>query len=497
MKKVILLTLLTMSLSINLLACASGTDETIDRDIFTRNDWHQPISGVLTTNTAYNYDSSIYNCNWKFRHGAYDIEASAGTSVYSVDNGEVLHIVRNNSVTLNTSRIYIKHNSDDGDFIAHYGHVSAKASLNIGDKVEKGEEIGQIVVFGTPTHIHFGISDTGTDNRIYDATFGSIKGDIVNPIDYLDENENLLSRAEALGLILDKFNITTLNAGFNNSIFGTNIVKPTDVENSSFYDYIVTGYNKGIVKGSSSLFRPTDTITFAEFLIMLERTIPIPLDNPTYKTYNFVTTKWYYKYAKAAYNAKIIDNIYYDFDSGIQKNIANALLTRAYNYYMGVNSGISIYANWSTKYTDIDLYLYSPYNGNSKDIKHNDNYVISNMTELKNSGGIIYWNNHSSTWGGNLDYDSWGGSGNQPWSGDAEERITVDSQMVRRPGKYSIILCYYSGWENSSKPSSASVEWWGINGGKNINKGGGVNFKSTISVGECNYVGYLNTPLIN
>jgi len=304
-----------------------------------------------------------------------------------------------------------------------------------------------------------------------------------------------ISRADALKSILDKFDISSTNAGFNSKIFGNDITVPSDVSRSTKnYDYIVTAYNRGITNGNNGKFRPSDSINLAEFLIMLIRTIPIPTDNPKYDYYDYHHNDWYYKYAKAAYNARLIENKDYSFNGTITSSRANEILSKALTYFKGRNSGISIYAKWSRKYADIDLYLYSKYNGN-KDIKVKDrvnkDLRITNMQELKTSGGIVYWNKHSSDWGANLDYDSWGGN-SQPWTGIGEERITVDSKMVRRPGTYSIILCYYSGWENSSKPNSASVEWWGINRGEIINTGG-VNFNSTIAVGECMYVGTLNT----
>lgn len=494
-----LITMIVLLFSVNAYsACDSGSRYNLDRTVFSSNGWHQPIAGTLTTSSTYDYDSDIYTCNFKFRHGAYDIVADEGDTVYAIDNGEVLHIVSSNHATLNTSRIYIKHHSSSGDFIALYGHVGANADIQVGSKVEKGEEIGEIKVFGSPTHIHFGISNTGNDSRIYDATFGSIKGDLINPINYLDNNENLLSRAEALEKIMDKFGIVTLNSGFNTYRFGKKIVAPDDVENSSLYSYIVTAYNKGIASGSSGKFRPTENVTMAEFIIMIDRAIPIPLNNSSYKFYSYNQSDWFYKYVNAAYNANIISNIYYSFGDGINKGISEQILNKSYEYYRGKNSGISIYANWSSLYSDIDLYLYSTYDGSSEEIKYNDARIITNMDELRKSSGIVYWDKYSTTWGANLDYDSWGGNGGQPWAGYGEERITVDTLMVRRPGKYSIILCYFNNWNSGNEsnkpinPSEATVEWWGINGGKNINVGG-VNFETTLKRGECNYSGTLNT----
>ena len=63
--------------------------------------------------------------------------------------------------------------------------------------------------------------------------------------------------------------------------------------------------------------------------------------------------------------------------------------------------------------------------------------------------------------------------------------------MVRRPGRYDIIFCYYD-WNNNQSPTKATIEWWGINTGKNLNEGG-KNFKTAINKGECVYAGTLNT----
>jgi len=171
--------------------------------------------------------------------------------------------------------------------------------------------------------------------------------------------------------------------------------------------------------------------------------------------------------------------------------MANKILDRAYEYFMGPNSGISIYGHWTQKYVDFDVYLYSPYDSDGTEVKYDGNYVITNMSAIRDSGGVVYWHKPSSSWGANLDYDSWGGNGNQPWPGFGEERITVDSQMVRRPGVYKIIFCYYN-WNNNNSPQRATIEWWGINRGKNINVGG-KNFKTDIDIGTCVYAGTLNT----
>jgi len=322
--------------------------------------------------------------------------------------------------------------------------------------------------------------------------FSDMKTFNTNQIFYLTTNN--ITRAEAIKYILDKFNISSKNAGFNTYRFGEYINIPNDVNhNSTNYDYIVTAYNRGIVSGSNGVFEPNREITLAEFLVMIIRAIPIPINNPNYKSYDYHYGDWYYKYLKVAYNAGLIDDLEYSFDSGINQETANNILNKAYNYFMGKNSGISIYGHWTKKYVDFDVYLYSQYDGDGTSIDYdkNNGYVINNIDELRQSGGIVYWNLHSSNWGANLDYDSWGGNGEQPWAGFGEERITVDSQMVRRPGKYNIIFCYYN-WNNYNSPNQATIEWWGINAGQNINVGG-KNFKTNVNKGECVYAGTLNT----
>ena len=305
---------------------------------------------------------------------------------------------------------------------------------------------------------------------------------------------NGITRAEALKLIFDKFKIAPVNTGFNGSIFGEPILPPQDVDpNTPYYSYIVTAYNRGVIKGDVNSFYPNKEVTLAAFIKMLVKTIPIPTDNPNYEDYySNAIGKWYYPYVKAAYNAGILENKDYEFEKPIDKNLAKKLLDKAYDYFLGKKSGISIYIRWTTKYVDMDLYLFSSYDDNTgTEIEYNNNYTVSNMNELKKSNGIVYWYHHSTNWGANLDYDSWGGNNNQPWGGFGEERITVDSQMVKRPGKYSMIVCYYN-WMSPQNPASASVDLWAIQGGQLINTGGN-KFHFTIKKGKCKYVATLNT----
>jgi len=301
-----------------------------------------------------------------------------------------------------------------------------------------------------------------------------------------------IDRAEALKLILDKFEISTKNAGFNHSRFGEPITLPSDVTSSTNnYDAIVVGYNRGITSGENGKFYPNRKISLQEFITMIVRTIPIPLDNPNYSSFSYAdSNNAFYKYLKAAYNAKILENKSYNFDESINESTANSLLNKAFEYFRGTNSGISIYLKWNTQYVDLDMYAYSPADSSNIEIEQDSNGYITNMRELNSYNNLLYYGKHSTNWGANLDYDSWGGNGGQPWARFGEERATVDSLMVKRPGKYSFIICYYN-WGESENPSSASYEMIGYQGAKNITRGGSIN--GTIKKGMCKVGGTLTT----
>jgi hypothetical protein len=523
MKKILLLVL---CLGIETLSAVSTSDYDRNNNEVDFGDYgySNPIDGFVGSYLAQPFNSSHYF--YEKSHLGADFMTSAGTNVYSICDGSVIETQdmtyqidtrhRNNYNAYYNSRIIIQCNQNNQNFLVIYGHVD-NATVTVGANISQGDFIAEIASAYNSNlvrdedndHLHFGINVNDNINYGNGWGFG-----VVSPVTTLEEIHNhgfrdpfnyisthsansneYLTRSKAIKLILDKFNISSKNAGFNTSRFGEYINIPDDVnQNTTNYDYIVTAYNRGIVSGSNSMFEPNREVTLAEFLIMVIRTIPIPMNNPNYESYNYHSGDWYYKYLKVAYNAGLIDNKEYDFDNGITEETANDILNKAYNYFLGKNSGISIYGHWTQKYVDFDVYLYSKYNGDGTSIDYDkdDGYTINNMYELRNSGGIVYWNLHSSNWGANLDYDSWGGNGSQPWAGFGEERITVDSQMVRRPGTYDIIFCYYNGWDNYNSPNQATIEWWGINAGQNINVGG-KNFKTNVNKGECVYAGTLNT----
>jgi hypothetical protein len=168
---------------------AIATPYTIGDSGFIDNGWAKPLNRTLTTNTNYDYDSSTYYSNFGFHHGAVDIVASYGESVYAIDDGEIVKLYRDgNSSRENVSVLYVKHKTSTGkEFLAIYGHSYTIAGLFVGSTVKKGQKIGTIKRFGSPDHIHFGI---GLDVNCHTQRFGGIKCSIVDPINFLKTNRN-------------------------------------------------------------------------------------------------------------------------------------------------------------------------------------------------------------------------------------------------------------------------------------------------------------------
>jgi hypothetical protein len=177
-RKLFFLILLTISLF-------SGRYE-INEAIFTNNGWAKPLNRELITSTNYDYDSLTYYNYHKLRHGGVDIIANLNENVYSISDGEIVGIYRRNSTNYNLSVVYIKHKTSDGkEFIAIYGHTYANNNLHLGDRVSKGSNIGIIKRYGSPDHLHFGIS---TNLNYHYGSFGSIVDGIVNPLEFLSNN---------------------------------------------------------------------------------------------------------------------------------------------------------------------------------------------------------------------------------------------------------------------------------------------------------------------
>ena len=201
MKKIMIL----LIFSINLFA----GQYTISDSIFNNNGWAKPFNRTLKTSTYYDYESSTYFNNFKFWHGAVDIVASLNEKVYSIASGKVIKIYRKTTLLKNMSVLYIKYKTEKNkEFLVIYGHVYAKNSLKEGAIVEKGEYIGNIKRYGSPDHIHFGIT---TDLNYHGSRFGSsTNSGIVNPLTFLEENKNeMLPIIDGIGSVINPINKTS------------------------------------------------------------------------------------------------------------------------------------------------------------------------------------------------------------------------------------------------------------------------------------------------
>jgi surface antigen len=452
-----------------------------------------------------NSDGSVNISEYNFHNFiGYGTRSNVQASHYIHVGGNNLNIydfwIRQGTIYTNSkfdAQFKLKNNSDEAMEVSaialalHDSNHEHKKDL----KVDYGVHIGAGQSYSTgfseittqsEAGIYYVIAKYEKDDGTW-IELGSQKIDIK-----ASNNTNEITRAKSINLILDKFNISTENAGFNSSRFGQQIQLPSDVtQSTSNYDAIVVGYNRGVTNGENGKFYPTRKVSLQEFITMIVRTIPIPLDNPNYSSYSYAdSSSNFYKYLKAAHNAKILENKSYNFEDGIDESTASSLLNKAFEYFRGDESGISIYLQWSKQYVDLDMYAYSPADSSNIEIEKDSNGYITNMSELGSYNNLLYYGKHSTNWGANLDYDSWGGNGSQPWAGFGEERATVDSLMVKRPGEYSFIICYYD-WGDSLNPSSASYEMIGYKGSENITQNGSIS--GTIQKNKCKIGGTLTT----
>ena len=100
-------------------------------------------------------------------HGGVDIEADAGTTVYPIANGIVVHI--NPDISGQMGTVWIKH----GNFIVLYRHIDPDDSLCINQEVEWTDPIGTVdtVKVYPPAHLHISwctyATTTYPGNKLY------------------------------------------------------------------------------------------------------------------------------------------------------------------------------------------------------------------------------------------------------------------------------------------------------------------------------------------
>ena len=166
---------------------------------YTDNGWVYPLReepADLRSSDWWDFNSEHYKVTNNGRdHGATDIAGenfqnnlSAGDHVIAISDGTVRYICRqesiatannceggtNNGINRNVSRILIEHTSNNGNFIAVYGHVYARNdgdnALTVGSEVRAGNTIGYLRTYATPIHLHFGIIDPIPENGVNEST---------------------------------------------------------------------------------------------------------------------------------------------------------------------------------------------------------------------------------------------------------------------------------------------------------------------------------------
>ena len=119
----------------------------------------------------YSRDALIYNetMGWFETHKGVDLKSENSQDVLACEGGEVVKIYTNN---LEGTVIVIKH---DDHFSSKYSSLNSNVSVKIGDKVLKGQKIGEVSASAgeeveTGAHLHFELIKDNTQ---------------VNPNDYL------------------------------------------------------------------------------------------------------------------------------------------------------------------------------------------------------------------------------------------------------------------------------------------------------------------------
>ena len=165
--------------------------------------WRNPLgaNSVLTTNTAYDFNSSTYLSNWGKRHTGIDIKAGPDTPVFAIAAGTIIKVTRTVSANPTpdeamTLVVIVQHTGSQGPFFCVYGHIYAAAGIKAGDQIKAGTQLGVVKQAGSPSHLHFGINTTPSKDyfmsSILPLGWGTVPQSIdptskgwVNPIVYL------------------------------------------------------------------------------------------------------------------------------------------------------------------------------------------------------------------------------------------------------------------------------------------------------------------------
>jgi hypothetical protein len=209
----------------------AGVRYQLSEDCFLNSGWFPPVpvvNGVIETSTNFDYEAPSYPANngvtWS--HGGVDMAGPISnpytftTSVFAIGRGVVKYINRipSQDNSSNMSVIVVEHENASGvKFLALYGHTLAESALAVNQTVQRGQNIGTLMRYGSPIHLHLSIypNYTWPAGR---AAFGS-DTDTVEPVQYLVNNAgSLVPRAfvDGVGSLIDPKNGGTCIASLAN-----------------------------------------------------------------------------------------------------------------------------------------------------------------------------------------------------------------------------------------------------------------------------------------
>lgn len=130
----------------------------------TKNPYEYGVA-FLSHPTRGGYMTSGYGERWSSFHKGIDIAGNIGDNVFAAMDGEITYAQYNDGGYGNL--IIIKH---EDNMNTYYGHLS-KYKVNLGDKVKKGDIIGEVgnTGFSTGPHLHFElrVNDKAVDPTDY------------------------------------------------------------------------------------------------------------------------------------------------------------------------------------------------------------------------------------------------------------------------------------------------------------------------------------------
>ena len=104
----------------------------------------------------YSRDALVYNetMGWFETHKGVDLKSEKSKDVLAAEKGEVVKVYTNN---IEGTVVVIKHNDN---FTSKYSSLNSNVSVKVGDKVKKGQKIGEVSQSAgeevqTGAHLHF------------------------------------------------------------------------------------------------------------------------------------------------------------------------------------------------------------------------------------------------------------------------------------------------------------------------------------------------------